>query len=142
VNAPDPATVRPNPCPSCPYRRAVASGIWAASEYAKLPAFDGSPADQVTAGALGVFHCHSAREHVCAGWVGHRDPFDLLALRVAVSAGRVDPAALEYRTDVPLFASGAEAAAHGLAELDAPGERAIDAVRKLIIAHPDLEVGP
>lgn len=30
----------PQPCASCPYRRDVPSGIWAAEEYAKLPAYD------------------------------------------------------------------------------------------------------
>ena len=35
--------VRPpakSPCGSCPYRQDVPSGVWAASEYEKLPAYD------------------------------------------------------------------------------------------------------
>jgi hypothetical protein len=28
------------PCPSCPYRKDVPSGVWAPEEYDKLPAYD------------------------------------------------------------------------------------------------------
>ena len=52
-------TVRKRPCPSCPYRRDVPSGIWHESEYAKLPQFDGPTQDQLAAGAFALFHCHS-----------------------------------------------------------------------------------
>ena len=34
-------------------------------------------------------------------------------------------AAIDYQTDVPLFSSGAEAAAHGRAKIKRPGRRAI-----------------
>ena len=65
--------VRKTPCPSCPYRRDVPSGIWDASEYDKLPGYDGDVPDQLTAGAFGLFHCHSQQENLCAGWVGCHD---------------------------------------------------------------------
>ena len=46
--------------------------------------------------------------------------------------GTVHPSALEYSTDVPLFGSGAEAAAHGTAEVEQPGPEATEAIAKLI----------
>jgi hypothetical protein len=53
-------TVRKRPCPTCPYRRDVPSGIWQASEYSKLPRYDNDVPDQLAAGATGLFYCHSA----------------------------------------------------------------------------------
>lgn len=129
----EPATVRKNPCPSCPYRRDVPSGIWAENEYDMLPDFDGDSTQQVySKHGMGVFHCHQADGHLCAGWAGHRDPHDLMALKIAVVNGVVDPGALDYRTDVPLFASGAEAAEHGKRDLLVPGTAARGAVGKII----------
>jgi hypothetical protein len=39
---------------------------------------------------------------------------------------------MQYTTDVPLFASGAEAAAHGMRDYEHPGERAEATIRKII----------
>lgn len=80
----------PQPCASCPYRRDVASGIWAAEEYAKLPAYDTDTPFQ----PANLFLCHQTsagdpRARVCAGWVGCHGS-DLLALRLAASRGIVD----------------------------------------------------
>lgn len=111
------------PCGTCPYRRDVPSGVWAAEEYAKLPLYDGETWEQSPA----PFYCHQNDGHLCAGWVGCHDAYHLLALRLH----RVDPATFDYESPVPLFASGAEAAAHGLADLDAPSERARQAIGKL-----------
>jgi len=125
-------TVRPNPCPSCPYRQGVPSGVWAAEEYERLRQYDGTIADQAMAGATAAFGCHQGDGQLCAGWVSHREhPSDLLALRLAAIHGDVDESVWDYRTDVPLFASGAQAAAHGLAEVDAPGEDAAAAIAKI-----------
>ena len=44
----------PRPCDSCPYRQDVPSGIWAASEYAKLPAYDAPTCAQ----SARLFLCH------------------------------------------------------------------------------------
>jgi hypothetical protein len=134
----EPAHVRRNPCPSCPYRRACPSGIWDASEYDKLINYDGEIGEQVAAGALGLFSCHSTPADLCAGWAGHRDPLDLLAVRLGLADGRVDPSIVDYRTDVELWRSGAEAAAHGLRDLDAPGRAAREAVRKIMRIRPDV----
>lgn len=124
---------RPNPCASCPYRRDVPSGIWSAEEYAKLPAYDGEITEQAAAGAFALFDCHQTDGSLCAGWVGHRtEPADLLAVRVGLADGRVDPDVGEYRTDVPLFASGAEAAAHGRSGIADPSAAAVRAISKVV----------
>jgi hypothetical protein len=125
-------TVRKTPCPSCPYRRDVPSGVWSAAEYDKLPAYDGEIQDQVASGAFAPFGCHQADGQLCAGWAGHRDqPGDLLAVRIGISRGSVDPSAVDYRTSVPLFSSGAEAAEHGKREIAEPGERASQVQAKI-----------
>lgn len=124
---------RKSPCASCPYRLDVPSGVWAESEYDKLPAYDGSTGDQAMAGALGVFLCHNdPARHVCAGWAALSNEHTL-ALRMA---SRLDPdvdtiACLDYTTDVPLFASGAEAAEHGKAEIAAPSDKAVSTIGKV-----------
>lgn len=113
------------PCGTCPYRRDVPAGIWDASEYAKLPPYDGETWDQPPA----LFFCHRNDGHLCAGWVGCHDADHLLAFRLH----RVDPSAFDHVSPVPLFASGAEAAAHGLAGVLRPDRRARAAIRKLEI---------
>jgi len=121
------AEPRPRPCASCPYRRNVPSGVWDASEYSKLPEYDGDMGTQPVA----VFHCHQQDGTVCSGWLGHRNPDDLLAVRLGLMAGRLDPSCLDYTTDVPLFASGAEAAEHGVRDITAPGAAARGTIDKL-----------
>ena len=118
---------RPTPCATCPYRENVPSGIWAAEEYEKLPRYDRDIAAQPQA----VFMCHQQEGHVCAGWLGYRDPRDLLAVRLGIITGELDPVCADYATDVPLFPSGAAAAEHGTRDLAAPGPRAQDALDKL-----------
>lgn len=126
------ARARPRPCPTCPYRLDVASGVWDAEEYAKLPDYDGDTWAQPPA----WFGCHGDEGvSVCSGWLGHQDPTELLAVRLGVASGTLDPSVLDYTTDVELFASGAEAAAHGVAEIEAPGEDAAEAIRKIMAAR-------
>lgn len=122
--------VRKRPCPTCPYRRDVPSGIWDESEYRKLPAYDGDVPDQFAAGATGLFQCHQRDGQLCGGWVGCHDMRSNLAVRL--HADHVDPAVYDYVSPVPLFASGAEAASHGLRDLTAPGDAAQDKIRQLI----------
>jgi hypothetical protein len=129
-------TVRRRACPTCPYRRGVPSGIWAPEEYELLKRFDGDIGEQAAAGALHPFLCHSSPRNLCAGWAGHRDPMDLHAVRLGIAADRLDVTCAYYTTDVPLFRSGAEAAAHGLRDIDRPGQAAIRAVRKLLELDP------
>lgn len=123
-------TVRKHPCSSCPYRRDVPSGIWQASEYDKLPRFDGTIAEQAAVRAFALFHCHSAPAMLCAGWVGCHDMDDNLAVRL--HSRDIDPAVYEYVSPVPLFASGAEAAEHGKRDLLAPGLEAVRKARQLL----------
>lgn len=119
---------RHSPCASCPYRQGVPSGVWDASEYDKLPQYDGETGDQ----PIAAFYCHQQDGSVCAGWLGHRDPYNLLAVRLGVSMGSLDPSCFNYQTDVPLFASGAEAAAHGLRDIEHPGPAAEETIRKIV----------
>lgn len=124
----EPSKPRKRPCASCPYRKNAPSGVWDVEEYEKLPRYDGQIADQQS---QRVFNCHHDDGAVCAGWLGHRDPNELLAVRVALVRGDLDGEALEYTTDVPLFASGAEAARHGLRDIDRPGDRAMSTMDKI-----------
>ena len=113
---------RPKPCPTCPYRRDVPSGIWAAQEYDKLPLYDSDVPQQVLTGAAGLFMCHQADGHLCAGWAGCHDMGNNLAVRM--NHRDVDPSIFDYRSPVPLFASGAEAAEHGKRDIPHPGPEA------------------
>lgn len=121
----------PRPCGSCPYRRDVPSGIWAPEEYDKLSRYDEPTYAQPTR----VFLCHQQDGRVCAGWAGCHDGSQLLALRLAAFDGSMSPddvaATVDYRSPMPLFASGVEAAAHGRVGIDAPDERAVSVIRKL-----------
>lgn len=135
----------PRPCTSCPYRQDVPSGVWAPEEYAKLPAYDrdtmGQPAQ--------VFLCHqnergSGQSRVCAGWAGCHDGTHLLSLRFAAVTGSMTPEAVEatmdYRSPTPLFRTGAEAARHGLAEIEQPDDRAVKTIRKIAQRRSDLVI--
>ena len=124
------------PCGSCPYRRDVASGIWDETEYHKLPAYDGSTWEQPTA----VFLCHQGDGCLCAGWVGCHDARHLLAFRM--QAARIDPMVFDYESPAPLFASGAEACRHGLAEFEDPGEQAQRVIRGLRKKRTRVRGGP
>lgn len=120
-----------NPCGSCPYRRDVPSGVWAAQEYVKLPPYDRDTQYQ----PAGLFMCHQQDGHVCAGWAGTHDMEGNLAIRIAVAMFHISPETYEairnYTTDVPLWDSGTEACAHGLAEVISPGEKALRAIANL-----------
>lgn len=120
---------RPSPCSSCPYRRDVPSGIWEASEYEKLPGYDGDVPDQLEAGALGVFLCHQADGFICAGWAGCHDMTNNLAVRLDHD---VDPSIVNYESPVPLFSSGAEAAEHGKRDIEEQSEQAQEKVERLL----------
>jgi hypothetical protein len=135
----------PRPCTTCPYRKDVPSGIWEASEYEKLARYDAPTGKQ----PAGLFECHlidprTQRQRICAGWAGCHDGDHLLALRFAVRVGKISPethrAAIEYRSPVPLFASGAEAAAHGLRDLHNPSADADRAITKILRVRSDIIV--
>lgn len=115
------------PCGSCPYRKDVPSGLWAAEEYAKLPGYDREMWRQPP----GLFMCHQRDGCLCGGWLQTHGPEELLALRL----NPVDPAAHRYTSDVPCFDSGAEAALHGIDEIEAPGpeaQRLINQLEKVV----------
>lgn len=119
------------PCVTCPYRRDVPSGVWDETEYAKLPPYDSETAFQPT----GLFMCHQQDGRLCAGWCGVHDMTHNLALRIAAAQGALSvddvERVIDYETTVPLFESGAAAAAHGRAHLRRPGPDARDAIDRL-----------
>ncbi|WP_061711911.1 DUF6283 family protein [Kocuria palustris] len=121
-------TARKRPCASCPYRCDAPSGIWEAQEYDKLPLYDGEISEQMSAR---VFMCHQSGEQICSGWLGHRNPHDLLAVRLAIAQDDLDPALLDYSTDIELFDTGAAAAAHGKRDLQHPDHRACSSIQKI-----------
>lgn len=121
----------PRPCQSCPYRRDVPSGVWDADEYSKLIRYDNDTAEQ----PANLFMCHNQHDSLCSGWLGcHGD--NLLALRVGLITGALSgdefTSACDYVSPVPLFDSGAEAADHGMSDIDAPGVAARNAMRKIV----------
>ncbi|GAA2239757.1 DUF6283 family protein [Streptomyces nogalater] len=133
----------PRPCQYCPYRLDVPSGVWSAEEYAKLPTYDRPTPEQPAK----LFRCHqhdhdSGRARVCGGWAGCHDGDELLALRVATIAGEIAvetaQAIRDYTSPVPLFASGAEAAVHGMREILNPGPDARRAIDKISRTRTDL----
>lgn len=126
----DTLTVASRPCASCPYRRDAPSGLWAEDEYIKLLRYDGEIIDQVASGATTTFGCHQRDGHLCAGWLACHGPDNLLAMRLL--ANDVPKETWNYSTDVPVFRSGAEAAAHGLRDMAKPGTKTRRLMAKLI----------
>lgn len=137
TNTDAPARPRKTPCASCPYRQNVPSGVWHEDEYAKLERYDAETGSQPAA----VFMCHQGAGDVCAGWLGHTDPAELLAVRIGIISGSLDESCATYETDVPLFASGAEAAAHGRAAIKNPDDRAVQAIRKIVQVRAHSAIG-
>jgi hypothetical protein len=133
----------PRPCASCPYRRDVPSGVWTEHEYAKLPNYDEPTWSQ----PVGLFLCHQRdrdddRVSVCSGWAGCHDGDHLMAVRIALSTGEITvetaTAICAYDSPVPLFGSGAEAATHGMRDIDNPGPAAIEMMDKIRRSRTDL----
>lgn len=120
-----------NPCGSCPYRCNVPSGVWAEEEYEKLPEYDKPTGEQPAR----LFLCHQQNERICSGWAGTHDMSNNLALRIAAVTGALTPEeveeTLDYTTPVELFESGAEAAEHGMADIDCPGTAAEKTISKI-----------
>lgn len=131
----------PSPCGSCPYRRDVPSGVWSADQYRLLPGYDQPTWGQPTR----AFMCHRATGHLCAGWVGCHDMEENLALRLSVARGEISPnlyaLILAYRSPVELFASGAQACAHGLTDIDNPGPAAQALAAKILRTVPGTHTG-
>ncbi len=125
--------VRPLPCEACPYRVDVPSGVWAEHEYDKLVEYDAPTGEQ----PMAVFACHASPQALCHGWVmvhenrGHE--YQLLALRIRPPQGPVP-----WVSQVQLFSSGAEAAAHGKRDIEDPSGEALRATARLMDKHPRL----
>lgn len=135
MSTPAPAALRcpPTPCSTCPYRRDTPPGIWDASEYRKLPGYDAGGM------ALATFHCHQERATgvptVCRGWLAVHG-FDSIAIRLAVARGVIETEQVEAPCPVPLYGSGAEACAAGLAGVRRPCAKARRAIRRLSARLP------
>jgi Family of unknown function (DUF6283) len=118
----------PRPCNTCPYACSTPAGIWAASEYEKLIDYDDNPGPYV------VFHCHQETATgvatVCRGWLSVHP--DTLAVRLAIAQGRLTVDQRDAPPAVELYRSAAEAAAVGLAAIEAPEDAALRAAERLI----------
>lgn len=101
--------------------------VWAPEEYAKLPRYDAETFAQPVA----PFFCHSQDGTLCAGWLGCADPSELLAVRLGVSSGRLDPSALDYSTDAPLLTPEAPCSAASVPLPKRPSKGAREVIRKL-----------
>lgn len=119
-----------SPCGSCPYRQDVPAGVWDASEYAKLPAFD-EPETHLQ--PAGLFLCHQQDGRVCAGWAGCHDMVNNFGVRLHASemSPEVLDAILDYETSVLLWESGQAAADHGMSEIETPGDKARKVIEKV-----------
>ncbi|MBN6034183.1 DUF6283 family protein [Amycolatopsis sp. 195334CR] len=133
----------PRPCASCPYRRDVPSGVWHTDEYEKLPRYDAETGEQPRV----LFLCHQndgddKHRRMCAGWAGCHDGDELLAVRLAVLAGNISPetaqAVVDYQSPVPLFDSGAEAAEHGVRDINTPDSEALRTMEKIRRVRSDI----
>jgi hypothetical protein len=131
------AKILPGPCMACPYRKDVASGVWAEEEYDKLPPYDAPTCEQPFA----LFMCHATPEAVCHGWAvchsnrGHDK--ELIALRLVRVEGEIPE-----KSKVPLFKSGTAAARHGKKDIEQPKPRAKATQTKLLKKHKRLRLKP
>lgn len=120
-----------HPCGSCPYRKNVASGVWAEEEYVKLPPYDLPTMDQPKA----AFFCHQQNDQLCAGWVGCHNMEESLGLRLAAALNIINNdaywEAMDYECTIPLWESGQAACDHGLAGIGDPTDEAIRVVARL-----------
>lgn len=120
--------VAPRPCESCPYRRDVPSGVWAAEEYEKLIGYDEDVQSEFS-----TFHCHQENatgiDTVCRGWLTVAR--ESVGARLAVLDGRVTDEQRYAEPLVPLWPTGRAAAEHGLDEIKRPSERALAMMAKL-----------
>lgn len=122
------------PCASCPYRRDTPPGIWDASEYRKLPAWD------TQWGGNGVFLCHHTplidRKTVCRGWIvvhGNNLQARMTAMGgVELTEENVKP------TQAPLYDSGSQACRAGLRGVSRPKPEAKAVIQKLTKARKNL----
>lgn len=116
------------PCGTCPYARRTPLGIWDASEYEKLPAYDEGGM------ALGIFLCHqtnaTGKPTVCRGWLSVAA--DSIAVRLAIIQGQITPEQRDAPPLVELYGSGVEAAEAGLAGVERPGVKARQAITRLV----------
>lgn len=120
-----------SPCVSCPYRKDVPSGIWAAQEYDKIEQYD----KPTFAQPRGVFMCHQQDNSLCRGWLDCHG-YNLLSVRMACSTGKLSAieveSALVAGPSVPVFATAGDASKHGRKSIARPGPKAQALMDKLL----------
>ncbi|MFF5639532.1 DUF6283 family protein [Streptomyces sp. NPDC012825] len=86
------------------------------------------------------------QSRICGGWTGCHDRDQLLALRVALADSQITvetaEAIRDYTSPMPLFESGAEAAAHGMRDILAPDPEARRTMNKIVRVRPDVTYAP
>lgn len=80
-----------------------------------------------------MFLCHQQNERLCAGWVGCHDMDNMLSVRLApfFVPGLDLDVLFAYQSPVPLWASGSEAAEHGIRDIDNPSPEALALIEKI-----------
>ena len=120
---------RKTPCATCPYRKNVPQGIWDWSEYQKLRRYDEDTATQPP----NLFMCHQGEGDICMGWWScGGQPFELLAVRLAVIRGEIALEELENITTIPIHPTHSAAAGHGTEKYYDPPQEARDAIEKIV----------
>jgi len=123
------------PCSSCPYRRDVPAGVWAAEEYEKLRNYaDDAEGNVRYPEALTPFLCHQThchgRETLCRGWLAVEK--ESIAVRLLLILGRVTQEQVDAPVSCPLYSTGEEATAAGLQGVSRPSRRARSLMAKLM----------
>lgn len=126
-----PLIVPEKPCESCPYSKLAPPGIWDKSEYNKLPEYDENPPSGTQ--ALSVFLCHHSpqigKDSVCRGWLSvHQHS---VAVRLGMMCGSFTPEQVYAKPLVPLYKTGSEAAAAGIARIKRPSKSAKQKIRQI-----------
>lgn len=117
-------TADPRPCNTCPYAKSTPSGLWAESEYAKLPKYDGETWEQ----DVHLFSCHKHGPEdnvLCKGWLLTHGTDRLLALRVAGARGHTLDESVYAECDAEVYESGLAAYEAGILEIPNPSPLAI-----------------
>ena len=125
--------VQPSPCSSCPYRRDTEPGIWAPKEYRKLRTYAEHPRRLVP--NLAAFLCHLAPAAqrpnlLCRGWLSVE--CHSIAVRILLVREAITPEEVFADVDVPLYETGAEACAAGLAGVENPSPAAIAKAESIV----------
>jgi hypothetical protein len=81
-----------------------------------------------------MFLCHHNTGSLCAGWCAVHDMGENLGVRLGLALGQLDDPerVFLYSTSTPLFATGLEAALHGMRDSRRQGTKAKRAIQQLV----------